>query len=263
MGHSFSSSSKYSNSLLIEKIINENFWSSVILDYADVDKTKKIDFSENISSIIGKNKYVIKLDSEIPIDCNMTLFFPVHPDIDKRILWTKDYLGNINSMSKQINERIQQSNRTDPSKPLLSISCADHFYNFYNFKGNMYLFWAEILNITCVLNNDVKIITHIPFLLETNGFMNFSNCFIFPDDHIIPIVDIKQFLDKSSYDVFCCESDPRNNKIKTKVKTMTTSTAYEITNNLVHDDINDLNDDDLPFENQLLLSEKEKKIKKK
>ena len=262
MGHSFSSTefdNKYSNSLTLQKVIDNDLWYSVIIENSDTSKVKDIDLS---GQNMDKHKYIIKVDSEIPSNCNMTLFFPTHTDSNKRVLHTKDYLGHINTFNKEINERIQNSNRTNKDIPLLCISSSEHFYRFYNFLGNIYFLWAETLNIESTENDllEQQILKHVPFIVETDGYATFKSMYIFPLPNNIPISNITQFLDNASWDLFCCESDPRykslsSNTNKTTFKSITLSTADDICNTIVKPTVKELNDDDEPFFNNNNLEE--------
>jgi hypothetical protein len=249
MGHIFSSS-RFNISLPIQKVFDDDEWRDAIIKSNNTSiQTKDINFLQN-AEISDTNKYIIKVDSEIPSEVNMVLCFPMHPDANKRLLWTKEYIGHMNAMSIQINERIQQSNRSDINACLFSIACADNFYRFYGFYGKLYLFWAQRLNIEREnsLENDIQ--TTIPLLIETNDNMQFKNCYLFSTETCIPIKNIISFIEPIDANIFCCENDPRYEKTTQKsdhVKSITSNTATQISDVQVIESLKDLSDEDEPF----------------
>jgi hypothetical protein len=176
----------------------------------------------------------------------MTLCFPKHPDPNKQLLWTKDYLGHLNDFSKQINERIQQSSRVDKDACLLYITCEDYFYYFTQFYGNIYLTWAETVHVQKNDSPEANLIHSIPCLFETNNAMTIKNCFLFPNDEPIKIQHIKQIIEPLYSNIFCCENDPRTIKHVHVPLARAVDQTYvtHVTRNIINEELLQLNEEE-------------------
>lgn len=206
MGHSYSSltsfSSVYSNSQQIQEIIEKGKWK-------DIDEIVKYQVSVDFDASVDRNnnkKYVIKLDSDIPHNCNMTLLFPKN-DVGSSVLWTKSYLGHIMAFSREINERLDKCNRAEKGPPLVVTSNVS-FYAFDNILGKIYLLWANRVNISTQYESLRQIYENVPVVVETNGKMCIRNIFLFNELQPINVKNVEIIMPINTF-LFCCESDPR------------------------------------------------------
>ena len=212
-------SSIYSNSDKIQKVLEEDTWGSFDENIIDINFASK-----QVSTL----KYIINLDFQIPSNCNMTVIFPNH-DVEKmRLLWVNSYLGHLNDMSKDINERIRQSNRENLG---ISVTSGDYFYRFTEFVGNIYLFWCKRVNIESSSNADNLQIENVPVIIETNGQMSIRNIFLFGENKCLN-VDLCTLYVKPKYEIFCCETDARKDNFKIH-KTFNDKSVDQITKDLV------------------------------
>lgn len=210
MGHSYSSltsfSSVYSNSQQIQEIIEKGKWK-------DIDEIVKyqvsVEFNASSDNNNNNKKYVIKLDSDIPHNCNMTLLFPKN-DVGSSVLWTKSYLGHIMSFSREINDRLDKSNRAEKGPPLVVTSNVS-FYTFDNILGKIYLLWASRVNISTQYESLRQIYENVPVLVETNGKMCIRNIFLFNELQPINVKNVEIIMPINTF-LFCCESDPRRHQ---------------------------------------------------
>lgn len=241
-----SESSPYSNSESIKNIILEDQWQS-ICNGNEASCLIDVDLNSEGSDNPFKHKYIIKIDSEIPVNCIMTVLFPNHHDPKKRILWTT---GTLNELSKSINARICESARQGLQ---LAITSKNKIYRFHNILGPIYLVWAERMNVQTQMRCDNVIKTHVPILIETNGQWSTRNVFIFDNETITKLSDVK-LLDPIHTNIYCCETDPRKETIR-KISTISNNEAEQITNDLVVRSLVDLKNERDPFtEEEELLS---------
>jgi len=232
MGQAESSPNLYSNSERVQKILEENDWSNF------QDGVEEIDFG--CDDDCSKNKYVIKLDSQFPANCNMSIIFP-NLDIDKQqILWVNSYLGGLNNMSNEINARIKSSNRDGVC---ITVTSGDTFYNFVKFVGNLYLFWCVSVNKESDNNKPNTIFANIPVLIETNGQMKIRNIYLFGVGKLN--IKLCTIFPNQRHNLFCCETDCRKDFTKT-VNTYDTDHVTQITSDLVVRSVKVL--EDIPFE---------------
>lgn len=227
--------SEYSHNKEIEQAIHDDKWMSI-------NDKEIIDMSTDIFENPFKHKYTIKFNSDIPSNCNMAILFPNHPLSKKRVLWTKSYLGNLNQFSRELNDRIQKSNRDHLS---VIITSGNHLYQFQGFVGNLYLWWAETINIERVNQIQNEILRNVPVLVETNGQMNCRSLFIFKESLLVNLNDAT-FFEPIDNNLYCCETDPRKNEIK-PINTLSNEHANQMAENLVLRRIKELPGDELPY----------------
>ncbi len=219
-----STPSPFSNSEEIKQLLENDQWQSLLLQ-KESDYIVDVYLQNAVSKNPFQHKYIIKFDSEIPPNCNMTVIFPNHPVEKKRILWTN---GNLRDLSLNINSRLKDSNREGCQ---LVVTAGNRFYRFHGFTGTIYLVWAERINQQTLNKQDNTIAESIPLLLELNGQWGYRNIFIFGKTEITNLQDA-QALDPFQHSIFCCESDPRKENVRV-VATMTNTQADQITKDLV------------------------------
>jgi hypothetical protein len=229
-------SSVYSQSKLIKQEILEDQWMSSDQEIITIDMGK--DSFDNPT----KNKYNIKLNSDVPANCDMCIMFPNHPLNKKKTLWTQSYLGHLNTFSKELNERIQKSNRDHLE---IRISSGDYYYKFTGFVGNLYLWWGEKVNIERINRLQNEVIENVPILVETNGQMSLRSLFIFGLNVLVNLEDVV-LNEPIMYPLYCCETDFRNNNQKV-IPTMTQQLVNQVVDDPVLKHLRELPEDDLPF----------------
>lgn len=190
-----------------------------------------------------QHKYIVKLNSDIPRDCNMAVLFPNHPVEKKRILWTVQYTSS-KALNTEINRRLQESSRQDL---LMAIASGDTFYRFQSFVGNLYLIWAERVSQQTINKHENDIGEHVPVLIETNGQMRYRSVFIFKGGEMraTAVRDV-QWFDPFHDELFCCETDMRAER-RELVPTVSNSFADQVTRDPVVRSIVALDEDRPPF----------------
>lgn len=236
-----SESSPYSNSDYIKKLVVEDQWQSIV---STNESDCLVDIQLNSESVNNpfKHKYIIKIDSEIPHNCIMSVLFPNHPNPKKRVLWTTGYLVDL---SKEINQRLSESARDGLQ---LAITCQDKIYRFHGILGPIYLLWAERINLQTLIREDNIIREFVPILTETNGQYSTRNVFIFGNKEITNLKDVK-LLDPIQEIIYCCETDPRKETIK-QIPTLSNNEADQITKDLVVRSLVNLDNERTPFESE-------------
>lgn len=210
-------SSPYSNSVLLQKALVNGTWQQWPKEI--------IQMNNDVYDNPFQHKYIIKINSEIPANCNITVLFPNHPVEKKRLLWVQQYTQN--GLSMEINRRIRDSARDGI---MLAITTGNEILAFKGFTGNIYLFWAERASQQTINRQENLIGKNIPMLIETNGQMGYRNVYIFDPEqrhYLTPLKDIMWF-DPISNDLFCCENDTRKEDIRI-VPTVSNSYADQIT----------------------------------
>ena len=222
--------SPYSHTNHLEELILNDSW----------EITNTIDLSINSDKT---EKYTIKLKSSIPTNCNMCILFPNHPSAKKRVLWTKSYLGHLNTFSTELNNRIQESDRKDLT---IVISSGNNCFAFKHFVGRLYLWWGETIKIEKTNQCQPEIINDIPILVETDGKWSTRSVFLFSENQVIQKVN---FIEPIHYNLYCCETDPRKFHSKSIVTTMSDNKANQVVEDLVLQNMRELPEYDLPFKN--------------
>jgi hypothetical protein len=166
-----------------------------------------IDLSCDVMNNPFRHKYIIKIDFAIPANCIMTVLFPNHPVEKKRVLWTT---GNLQTLSKEINERLRQSSREGLQ---LAVTSRDKFYRFKNVVGTVYLVWAERINMQTLNNQENTILESVPMLIELNGQYGSRNIFVFGNTELTRLHDV-QLIHPFEYPIFCCEVDNRKEQVR-------------------------------------------------
>jgi hypothetical protein len=228
-------SSLYSHSAPIEDLIRTDTWQTC-------ESKQTFNLSQNTFENPGKHKYTIKLKSDIPSNCNMCILFPNHPLQKKRILWTKSYLGHLNQFSTELNDRIQKCNRDNLS---IWVSCGNGFFEFQKFVGNIYLFWAETVNIQSVNQFQNVILKDVPLIIETNGQMSNRSLFVFQEENGI-IINLQDVNLQEPIGIYCCDTDFRRDTQK-MIVTLSDRKANQIVEDLVLRRLRELSEDELPF----------------
>jgi hypothetical protein len=222
MGQSISS--RYSNSPLINQLLETGQW-EMVLDCVGGEQIVDVKLNEVARSNRFQHKYVVKYNNMIPPNCIMAVIFPLHPERGKRILWTT---GDLPSLSTEINARIKESGR---EKSQIVVTCGDRFYRFHGNIGTLYLVWAERLNHSTVNIPETLIAENVPMLIELDRKWGYKNFFIFDNTEVTALGDIQAY-DPFQCPIFCCETDPREEALK-RVMTVTNSSADQATSELV------------------------------
>lgn len=232
-------SSPYSNSDAVHKALVSGTWPSMVMNSTDV-----IRMDDNANYNPFQHKYIVKLDSQIPPDCNMTIVFPNHPVESKRLLWVQRY--TLNRLSLELNTRIRESPRDGLT---VAVTCANRVICFRGFIGNLYLVWAKRISQQTISRQENDRKEHVPLMIETNGQFRYRNVFIFKNDErnlrLTPVKDISWF-DPFRADIFCCETDARNDGLRL-ISTVSNSFAEQVTNDPVVRSIVTLDEDKPPF----------------
>ncbi len=198
---------------------------------------------DQVSENPFQHKYIVKLKSDVPRDCNMAVLFPNHPVEKKRVLWTVQYTS-CKALNTEINRRLQESSRQDL---IMAVACGDTFYCFRGFVGNLYLIWAERVSQQTINKHENDIGENIPVLIETNGQMRYRSVFIFlsGETRATAMRDL-QWFDPFLDEIFCCETDVRADR-RELVPTVSNSFADQVTRDPVVRSIVSLDDDRPPF----------------
>jgi len=157
-------------------------------------------------------------------------------------MWSQNYVGRLSALSRDINERIKESlNRKDQ----FGIICGNNCYHFSGIEGQMYLLWAEHVNIKEHNRSEARVESNIPVLVETNGQMSIRNVFVFLEKHDNPlnITNVKLELQP---ELWCCDMDPRN-IVTTSIHTVSNKEANAIVKAKVPDSLRFLKDEEQPF----------------
>lgn len=237
-----SESSPFSNTNNIKRILENDQWQG-ILNGNEFDGLVDIYLNSEELQNPFKHKYIVKINSEIPYNCLMAILFPNHPNQKKRILWTTGYL---NSLSKEINQRLSESSRDGLQ---LAVTAGEKIYRFYNIIGPVYLFWASRINIQTLNREENSILNDIPILIETNGQWSTRSVFIFGNTSATKLTDF-QPLEPIQTILYCCESDPRKENIQI-INTLTELKADELTKDLVVRTLVDMKQEQIPFADNL------------
>lgn len=232
-------SSPYSISPSIQKTLVAGTWQSALLTQG------QLVYMNAVSENPFQHKYIVKLNSTVPRDCNMAILFPNHPVEKRRILWTAQYSSS-KHLSLEINKRIQESSR---ESLMIAIASGENYYCFQGFVGNLYLIWAERVSLQTINHQENDIGENIPILIETNGQMRYRSVFIMDEDcanmKVTPIKDISWF-DPFHDEIFCCETDIRK-EVTSIVPTVSNSYADQVTRDPVVRSIVSLDEDPVPF----------------
>jgi hypothetical protein len=244
MGHSYSTySSVYSNSKQIQEIVEKDQWKDIDIV---VSYQIKVDFAPQLNK--NNNKYVIKLDSDIPPNCNMTLLFPNNNT--SPVLWTKSYLGHIGTFCREINDRLDKSNRAQKD-PLLIITSNVSLYVFQNILGKIYLLWAKKVNVGSEYDSMRQIYENVPVLFETDGKMCIRNIFLFNETEPINLKNVEMIMPIGGDSLlFCCETDPRNHSdilttANASIVTLTEKDTEDVTEECVDENLRILTEDEI------------------
>jgi hypothetical protein len=192
-----------------------------------------------------QHKYIVKLNSAVPRDCNMAVLFPNHPVQKKRILWTLQY-SSCKTLSTEMNRRLQESSREDL---LIAIACGNEYICFRGFVGNLYLVWAERISQQTINQHENDIGENVPILIETNGQMRYRSVYIFNTGHRVTAVRDIQWFDPFHDEIFCCETDIRKEVLEI-VPTVANSYADQVTRDPVVRSIVALDEDPAPFSSE-------------
>jgi len=234
-----SNSSPYSIAPELQKSIVSGTWQQDLLLRAESVRLNSV--SENPF----QHKYIVKLNSSVPRDCNMTVLFPNHPVEKKRVLWTLQY-SSCKTLSTEINRRLQESSRQDL---LVAIACGSHYFCFRGFVGNLYLVWAERVSQQTINQHENDIGEHMPILIETNGQMRYRSVYLFNGDTRVTAVRDIQWFDPFHDEIFCCETDMRR-EVREIVPTVSNSYADQVTRDPVVRSIVSLDEDRPPFSSE-------------
>lgn len=191
------------------------------------------------SSNACHNKYVVKVKSSVDSSMSLALLFP---NATRRIIRSQHYIGRLSALSRDINERIKESPNRDDI--LFGMVCGSQYYTFNGIQGKMYLFWADV-NITKLTNNERKIISDIPIVIETNGQMSVRNVFLFLENYKEPL-DISQIQLHHSPELYVCDMDPRH-VITTTIPTLPEDEVDKLVKCKVQDTLKLITEEEMPF----------------
>lgn len=173
-----------------------------ILRYDEYMKIKDIYMNKSEYPNAVLNKYIIKLNDNVPYNCKMHCFFPKNEDPSKRKLSCVGYYGNLSFLSQTINQW------RDPN---VVVTCKDYFYRFHGIEGNVYLFWAKELQEQQHENLVGEIKTMVPILVETNMQMSIRNVYVFGNEYPLTPKNV-MLMFNPSIEYFCCEERPSEQK---------------------------------------------------
>lgn len=219
--------SVYSQTEYLKQQILDDEWLSS-------DDVITIDLAQDTFKNPTKNKYNIKLKSDIPSNCDMCVLFANN----RKALWTKSYLGHLNTFSTELNSRIGRSQE-------IRISSGDKYYKFVGFVGNLYLWWGEKVNIERINHLQNEIMENVPLLVETNGEMSVRSVYLFGLNEIVNLEDVI-LNEPIMYPLYCCETDFRKNNHKT-IRTVTDKLVDQRIEDTVLRRLKELPEDELPF----------------
>lgn len=232
-------SSPYANSPQLHKALVSGTWPSLVMNSLDV-----VRMDETADYNPFQHKYIVKLNSQIPPDCNMTILFPNHPVESKRLLWVQRY--TLNRLSLELNARIRESARDGLT---VAVTSGNRVICFRGFIGNLYLVWAERVSQQTISRQENIIGEQIPLMIETNGQFRYRNVFIFDTEQkklrLTPVKDISWF-EPFRNEIFCCETDSRKDELRI-VSTVSNSYADQVTKDPVVRSIVTLDEDKPPF----------------
>jgi hypothetical protein len=189
-----------------------------------MEQPNKIDFANDEYRNPYKHKYTIKLIAAIPkgMQEGLTFLFPQNDWPKRQILAAS---GLTTTISKEINMRLGESKRTGL---LMAVAYKSAFYCIEKFTGTMYLAWAERIHHQTINNMVVPSNKeNIPILVEMDGNNRYRNVYVIGDDAVLPLVDV-MLIEPTDSNLFCCESDPRQEK-RLDVRTISTEEADRLT----------------------------------
>jgi hypothetical protein len=237
MGQSYSS--PYTSSARVLSLIQSDQW------YQEPCEDTVV-LTQDVYTNPFQHRYILQLYPLVPPDCLICVIFPDHPVEKRRVLYCSRYSGDyLSSLSKEINLRIQESRRESLS---IIVTFKDALFKFKGITGNIYLIWAERLNLQTIGRVPNHKEEFCPVLIETNAQQAYRNIYIFSQRQLVDLkdIDVKEPIGDT---LFCCDSDPRKEVYKV-IPTLSKERTDQIVNDIVVKRLVELKQEDVPFSSE-------------